>query len=338
MTLKHYYFTMLNRLFIIIFVCSFAVSCVSDEKKMQKLIKEYLYENLDDYKSYEPIEFQPSDSLFSDWTMDSMLPVLDEYYEKYSRLADSLQRERRLKSALGYSTSEIMETVPEYLEATFFTKITYKHLRDSIRDHFESRFIGYGIDHSFRAKNRLGGTEKREYQFIINPSKTRVIDVRDIEKGEAITNYSKIWNKYELEEIKHKEMLEKYQNYKERGEAFLEQNKQTEGVITTPSGLQYRVIQEGAGRKPREKSRVEVKYIMKTFDGQVLDDVRDKTVSLGLAYILKGFSEALMLMNTGAKYEIFIPYELGYGEKETNNVPPYCVLVAEVELVKITEY
>ena len=63
-----------------------------------------------------------------------------------------------------------METWNDYLEATFFTKFTYKQLRDSIKDHYESRFIGYGIDHSFRAKNRLGGTEKREYQFIINPS------------------------------------------------------------------------------------------------------------------------------------------------------------------------
>ena len=161
---------MLKRLFIIIIVCSFVVSCVSDEKKMQKIIKDYLYENLDDYKSYEPIEFHLSDSLFSDWTMDPMLPTLDEYYEKYSRLADSLQREQRLKSALGYSTSEVMETWNDYLEATFFTKFTYKQLRDSIKDHYESRFIGYGIDHSFRAKNRLGGTEKREYQFIINPS------------------------------------------------------------------------------------------------------------------------------------------------------------------------
>lgn len=329
---------MTKRLFVTILICLFAVSCSTDEKKMQKIIKNYLYETLDDYKSYEPIAFNPSDSLFSDWTMDPLLPLLDAKYERSKRIADSLDREQQLKAALGYSMREVLESWNDYIAATIFTKVTYNHIRDSIKNYYVSRFIGFGIDHSFRTKNRLGGVERRSFQFIIDPSKSAVIDVRDIDKGEEITNYSKILNKEELDEIRHQEMLKKYPNIKERGEAFLEQNKGEEGVITTPSGLQYRVIKEGSGRKPRAKSRVDVKYLMKIFDGQIIDDARDEAISFRLDRVIKGFAEALMLMSPGSIYEIYIPYELGYGDAEQGPIPPYCVLVSEVELVKITEY
>ncbi len=324
---------------ILLFFCLIILSCSSEEQKMQKIIKGYLYKTLDDYKSYEPIEFQPSDSLFSDWTMDPMLPVLEALNEKYSHQKDSLKREMDRKRAYGYSAESILSSDwNDYVEATFFTTMRYKSIRDSIKNHFVSEFIGFGIDHSFRAKNRLGATIRNNYQFIIDPSKTAVIEVRDIDEGEAIRNYAKILNKDELDELKHQEMLKKYPNYKERGEAFLEQNKNKEGVVVTPSGLQYRVVKEGVGKKPRQESEVEIKYILKTFEGEIIDNAQDEGVNFKIRYITEGFAEALKLMSPGAVYEVFIPYELGYGDKGYGNFPPYCVTIAEIELLKIVKY
>lgn len=321
------------------FFCLLAISCATDEQKMQKVIKDYLYKTLDDYKSYEPIEFQPSDSLFSDWTMDPALAALEILNEKYKNQGDSLKREMERKKAYGYSATSILNADwNDFVEATWFTTVTYKSLRDSIKNHFVSEFIGYGIDHSFRAKNKLGATVRSNYQFIIDSSKTTVIGVKDIDEGEAIRNYSKILNKDELEAQKSQKMLEKYPNMKERGEAFLEQNRSEDGVIVNPSGLQYRIIKEGAGRKPREESKVETKYTLRTFDGELIDEAQDESVNLTIKYINQGFAEALKMMSPGAIYEVYIPSDLAYGEKGNDTIPPYCVLIATIELVKIVEY
>jgi FKBP-type peptidyl-prolyl cis-trans isomerase len=123
------------------------------------------------------------------------------------------------------------------------------------------------------------------------------------------------------------------------GEAFLNENAQKEGVMTTESGLQYRVIEEGSGRKPSATDRVTVHYIGTLIDGTEFDSSvrRGQPATFGLNQVIQGWSEGVQLMSVGAKYEFFVPAELGYGDRGTPGGPigPNSALIFEVELLGI---
>lgn len=120
-------------------------------------------------------------------------------------------------------------------------------------------------------------------------------------------------------------------------EKFLEENKLKEGVITTESGLQYEVITMGKGKKPQATDRVKVHYHGTLIDGTVFDSSVDRgePASFGLNQVIPGWTEGLQLMPVGSKFRFYIPYELGYGERQAGSIPPYSVLVFEVELLGI---
>ncbi len=126
---------------------------------------------------------------------------------------------------------------------------------------------------------------------------------------------------------------------KKKGENFLSENAKKEGVVTLPSGLQYKVITEGKGNKPKETDRVEVKYEGKTIDGKVFDSSykrKPDTTTFGVTQVIKGWTEALQLMPVGSKWELYIPYNLAYGERGAGrDIKPYDALVFTVELVNI---
>jgi FKBP-type peptidyl-prolyl cis-trans isomerase FklB len=121
-------------------------------------------------------------------------------------------------------------------------------------------------------------------------------------------------------------------------EKFLAENSAKEGVKTLPSGLQYRVIQEGAGPSPKGADTVKVNYRGRLIDGTEFDSSyrRGQTAELPVEGLIPGWTEALELMKTGSKWEIFIPPQLAYGERGAGPViPPQSVLIFEVELVSI---
>ncbi len=123
------------------------------------------------------------------------------------------------------------------------------------------------------------------------------------------------------------------------GQAFLETNKTAEGVQTTASGLQYIVIEEGSGPKPAAGSTVKVHYTGTLVDGTKFDSSLDRgePAEFPLGGVIPGWTEALQLMNTGAKYKIFVPPELGYRERGAPPViGPNAVLVFDIELIEIT--
>jgi FKBP-type peptidyl-prolyl cis-trans isomerase len=122
------------------------------------------------------------------------------------------------------------------------------------------------------------------------------------------------------------------------GKKFLEDNAKNEGVKTTASGLQYKVLDEGYGTKPKANHTVTVHYRGTLIDGTEFDSSykRGEPISFALNRVIAGWTEGLQLMKTGAKYEFYIPYNLAYGERGAGGViPPYATLIFEVELLEV---
>ena len=122
------------------------------------------------------------------------------------------------------------------------------------------------------------------------------------------------------------------------GAAFLAENKTKEGVVTLPSGLQYKVLTAGTGPKPAATDTVVCQYKGTLLDGTEFDSSykRGQPATFAVGRVIKGWTEALQLMPVGSKWQLFIPAELAYGERGAGNViPPNATLVFEVELVSI---
>ncbi len=125
---------------------------------------------------------------------------------------------------------------------------------------------------------------------------------------------------------------------KKEGEAFLAENKKKPGVKTLPSGLQYKVITEGKGASPKETDTVTVNYRGTLIDGTEFDSSykRNEPATFPVKGVIKGWTEALQLMKVGAKWQLFVPSSLAYGERGAGGViGPNATLIFEVELLKI---
>ena len=131
---------------------------------------------------------------------------------------------------------------------------------------------------------------------------------------------------------------EAYEQNKASGEAFLAENAKKEGVTVLPSGLQYEVITEGNGKKPSATDRVQCHYEGTLIDGTIFDSSikRGEPAVFGVNQVIKGWVEALQLMQEGAKWRLYIPYDMAYGEHGAGEmIPPYSALIFDVELIKV---
>ncbi len=129
------------------------------------------------------------------------------------------------------------------------------------------------------------------------------------------------------------------QHYKEEGQAWLAENAKKEGVVVTDSGLQYKVITEGDGAQPTEDSMVVVDYEGTFTDGRPFDSSYEsgEPISFPVGGVIKGWQEGIQLMKEGAKYQLYIPYDLAYGERGAgSDIPPYSVLIFDVELHEVS--
>lgn len=145
-----------------------------------------------------------------------------------------------------------------------------------------------------------------------------------------------------------KEMMEKHiartkeagEKNKKEGEVFLAENRKKEGVITLPSGLQYKVIAAGKGDKPKETDTVTVNYRGTLIDGAEFDSSykRNEPATFPVKGVISGWTEALQLMQTGSKWQLVVPANLGYGERGAGaSIGPNAALIFEVELLSIKE-
>lgn len=138
-----------------------------------------------------------------------------------------------------------------------------------------------------------------------------------------------------FDEIHAESMELEYGDNKAAGQIFLEEKAKEEGIIATGSGLLYKVIKKGKGKIPTIDQRVTVKYKGSLIDGTVFDE-STTGIELSVGNVIEGWQEALQMMPVGSKWELYIPYELGYGERAAGaDIKPYSALIFEVELVSI---
>lgn len=143
----------------------------------------------------------------------------------------------------------------------------------------------------------------------------------------------------ELEEIQAAEQEKIAAAKKAEAAAFLAENAKKEGVMTTPSGLQYKVLTPGTGAAPIATDKVEVHYEGRLIDGTVFDSSykRGSTTTFGVGQVIKGWTEALQLMKEGAKYQLYIPSDLAYGNRGSGKIKPGDTLIFDVELIKVVK-
>ncbi|PVX50998.1 FKBP-type peptidyl-prolyl cis-trans isomerase FkpA/FKBP-type peptidyl-prolyl cis-trans isomerase FklB [Balneicella halophila] len=159
-----------------------------------------------------------------------------------------------------------------------------------------------------------------------------------ITRDEAI----RIWNGYlaKQNEKKREKAKQDLEENKDKGVKFLEENKEKAGVITTESGLQYQVIEQGEGKVPQKGDTVKVNYKGTLIDGTVFDTTENEGRApfefvVGEGRVIKGWDEALQLMPVGSKWKLFIPSELAYGDREIPKIKGGSTLVFDVELLEI---
>ena len=205
---------------------------------------------------------------------------------------------------------------------------------------------------TINAQNLKTEMEKVSYSLGVNVAKSvKSQGLESIDADAVARAFKDVFedNKLELSEEESNAILQEYftklaskanvANLAE-GQKFLEENAKREGVVTTASGLQYEVLSKGEGDSPKETDKVTVHYHGTLIDGTVFDSSveRGQPATFPVNGVIPGWVEALQLMNPGAKYKLFIPSSLAYGERGAGgSIGPNATLVFEVELISIGE-
>lgn len=213
------------------------------------------------------------------------------------------------------------------LQRQVFTKNNLKYM-DKV-----SYALGMGIG---RQLSQMGADNLNIDDFALAIKDILAGEKPKIDDAEAQTIVRDFFDKQEAKQ--RAAAAEKFKEAKENGEKYLAENAKKEGVITTASGLQYMVLKEGNGRKPKATDSVKCHYEGMLIDGTMFDSSiqRGEPATFPLGGVIAGWTEGLQLMQEGAKYRFFIPYNLGYGERGAGaSIPPFAALVFDVELIEV---
>ena len=199
--------------------------------------------------------------------------------------------------------------------------VDMKTLRDSA-----SYAVGYDIGQSFKMQNFDPDLQKLIPGLMAGFAGDTCLLDKNALRQVAIAYHTQLQQKLAKEN-------------QDKGKAFLENNKNKDGVKVLPSGLQYKVIKEGNGAKPTLSDKVRVNYKGKLIDGTEFDSSfkRNEPAVLELGNVIDGWKEGIQLMTVGSQYELYIPSELGYGERGGGSIGPGSVLIFEVELLEIVK-
>lgn len=163
-------------------------------------------------------------------------------------------------------------------------------------------------------------------------------------KGKMDKMFAQGYMQSQMEVVREKALKKQYADVIAEGEKFLEENKTKEGVVTTESGLQYKILTKGTGEIPADTSYVQVNYKGTLIDGTEFDssykrkdkDGKSQPATFRANQVIKGWTEALTMMPVGSKWELYIPYDLAYDSKASGaDIKPFSTLIVEVELVGI---
>ena len=163
-------------------------------------------------------------------------------------------------------------------------------------------------------------------------------------KGQMDKMFAQGYMQSQMEVVREKALKKQYADVIAEGEKFLAENKAKEGVVTTGSGLQYKILTKGTGEIPADTSYVQVNYKGTLIDGTEFDssykrkdkDGKSQPATFRANQVIKGWTEALTMMPVGSKWELYIPYDLAYGSRATGaDIKPFSTLIFEVELVGI---
>ena len=163
-------------------------------------------------------------------------------------------------------------------------------------------------------------------------------------KGQMDKMFAQGYMQSQMEVVREKALKKQYADVIAEGEKFLAENKAKEGVVTTESGLQYKILTKGTGEIPADTSYVQVNYKGTLIDGTEFDssykrkdkDGKSQPATFRANQVNKGWTEALTMMPVGSKWELYIPYDLAYGSRATGaDIKPFSTLIFEVELVGI---
>ena len=196
----------------------------------------------------------------------------------------------------------------------------------------EMEKVSYSLGVSIATNVKSQGLEQVDYESLANAFKdvfeNNQLQISENEANMVLQDYfGKLANKKKEANI-------------EAGKNFLNENAQRDGVTTTESGLQYEVLKEGTGNLPKETDKVTVHYHGTLIDGTVFDSSVDRgePATFPVNGVIPGWVEALQLMKEGAKYKLFIPSNLAYGERGAGGaIGPNATLVFEVELISINQ-
>lgn len=186
------------------------------------------------------------------------------------------------------------------------------------------------------------GVEDFDKNEFINAFKARLDNVDTVAPMKVNLILNNFMRSHHMKKQEQEEAAEKakHSGRIEEGQAFLEKNKNEDGVITAASGLQYKIIQQGTGAYPTAEDQVEVHYRGTLLDGTEFDSSysRGETATFPLRGVIAGWTEGIQKINEGGKIRLFIPYQLAYGPREmSQHIKPYSTLIFDVELIKIVK-
>ena len=186
--------------------------------------------------------------------------------------------------------------------------------------------LGMVIGHNLKGMNVTGLVSEDFAAAVAAVLAGEKTEIADAEAQQLVTGFLQ------------KQQEEQSRAARSEGERFLAANAGEEGVVVLPSGLQYKVLREGNGRKPAATDSVKCHYEGRLIDGTVFDSSyrRGEPATFPLNGVIAGWTEGLQLMAEGAKHRLFIPYNLAYGERGAGqSIPPYAALVFDVELISV---